>query len=175
MTLKVSIVPVGEPLQATAEALLSRLEESDLRADCTLCPRISAASEAYNPSRNQYWSTVLLYQLRVLARELDGKVLGMTELDLYVPKLNFVFGEALYHENVAIISTYRLRPILYGGGSEEIFLTRVTKEAVHELGHTLGLPHCAERRCVMRFSNSVADTDEKSERFCEYCRKRLQV
>jgi archaemetzincin len=99
------------------------------------------------------------------------RVLGITAVDLYVPQLNFVFGEARLGGPSAVISTHRLRPEFYGQlPDEKLFLRRVEIEAVHELGHTFGLGHCPKVCCVMHFSNNIADTDRKGPLFCDDCR-----
>ena len=93
----------------------------------------------------------------------------MTQVDLYVPELNFVFGLANHAFRVGVISLARLTHSNYS-----IFVSRSIKEAVHELGHAiLGLGHCDNRRCVMAFSNSLADTDYKNETFCSQCTARI--
>ncbi len=98
----------------------------------------------------------------------------MTSVDLYAPGLNFVFGEALVFRGPALISVYRLRPEYYGMlWDEGLFHERVLKEAVHELGHTLGLGHCKNPRCVMFFSNSILETDRKSAQLCRLCYNRV--
>lgn len=103
-----------------------------------------------------------------------GRVLGITEVDLYAPGLNFVFGEAEPNGKRALISSARLRPEFYGSlGNEALLLQRLLKEAVHELGHTYGLRHCEAFDCVMHFSNSLQDTDRKHWRFCADCQRRL--
>ncbi len=97
-------------------------------------------------------------------------VLGIVPVDLYEPDLNFVFGVASPITGTAVISTYRLHNSFYGLPEDEnIFIERVLKEAVHEIGHVLGLPHCPNPKCVMHFSNSIEDTDRKSYYFCENC------
>jgi archaemetzincin len=101
-------------------------------------------------------------------------MLALVDLDLYVPGLNFVFGLADLPGRRAVVALPRLREGFYGGQDDaEVFLTRVTKEAVHELGHTFGLQHCTNRRCVMVFSNSLEDTDRKEQTFCSACRTQV--
>ena len=131
--------------------------------------------EAYNPSRNQYYSTTLLYKLQAFAKNVKAdKFLAVVDVDLYVPNLNFVFGEAQCPGRFAIISVYRLKQEFYGLTSDKaLFISRVKKEAVHELGHTLGLLHCRKPTCVMFFSNSILDTDRKQDVFCPECNKKV--
>lgn len=129
---------------------------------------------AYNPERKQYYSSAILEKLRNAGSEVGERVLGLVDVDLYVPDLNFVFGEADVVEKMAVISTKRLRQEYYGlPKDEELLLDRTIKESVHELGHTYGLEHCPDSNCVMYFSNSLQDTDFKSSSFCESCKRKL--
>ena len=129
-------------------------------------------TQAYNPERKQYLSSKLLASLGKAERE--EWVIGIADVDLYVPRLNFVFGEADVLSGTAIISLCRLRQEYYGLAPDEaLFLERATKEIVHELGHTFGLGHCPDNRCVMHFSNSLADTDLKEAHFCSMCRPKI--
>ncbi len=137
-------------------------------------PGITDLSQAYNPERKQYLSPKLITSLGKM--EKDGRVVGIADVDLYVPGLNFVFGEADTAAGMSIISLYRLRPEYYGLAPDEaIFLERATKEIVHELGHTFGLAHCPNNQCVMHFSNSLADTDSKEVHFCNKCRPKIII
>jgi len=137
--------------------------------------------DAYNERRQQYHSSMVLAKMHSYVPRFDvDNVLGVTEVDLYVPRLNFVFGEAECPGRVAIISLCRLKPEFYGKPTNrELFVERSVKEAVHEVGHTLGLGHCTNSECIMFFSNSIVDTDQKKLGFCEKCYplvlKRLKV
>ncbi len=130
---------------------------------------------AYNKKRSQYLSTAILETL-MEQKEYAAydRMLGMVDQDLYVPELNFVFGEA--GQKAAVISLTRLRQEFYHLPQDEnLFYRRALTEAVHELGHTYGLGHCRNSHCVMFFSNSLTDTDKKGPDFCLECKSKLST
>lgn len=173
--MKISLRPVGEINSRTLEELRDRVSVV-FGCPVEIKPGIDDVKQAYDPRRKQYISSILLGALENLDRENDEKILGIADVDLYAPGLNFVFGEADSILDVAIISLYRLRPEFYGRPPDEtLFINRAVKEMVHELGHTFGLLHCSNPNCVMHFSNSLADTDIKEETFCSNCRPRLRI
>ena len=129
---------------------------------------------AFDSKRRQYHSTKILEWLKNIP-VMDTRILGIVDLDLYVPDLNFVFGEADVAHGVCIISLVRLRQEFYGlTKNENLFLERALKEAVHEIGHTYRLGHCGDTRCIMHFSNSLQDTDIKGPDFCPRCKLKLK-
>jgi archaemetzincin len=126
--------------------------------------------EGCDPVRNQYNSTWILSQILTLVPQEDCKILGVTSLDLYVPVLTFVFGEAQLDGRAALVSSFRLRDELYGlPKNPEKLKERLIKEAIHELGHTFGLIHCREPNCVMFTSTYAEEIDFKSKDFCSAC------
>ena len=126
----------------------------------------------FDADRGQYNSTRFLGHLLSGLDEGVSKVLGVTSVDLFVPVLTFVFGEAQLDGNAAVVSTHRLRNEAYGlPADERILMDRLDKEAVHELGHTYGLVHCVTPTCVMRSSTYVEEIDLKSAEFCPACRE----
>jgi archaemetzincin len=131
---------------------------------------------AYGPGRKQYLASKVTAFLNTIEKERDERVIGITDVDLYAPRLNFVFGEADIISGTAVVSLHRLRQEYYGlPPDKKLFIERSAKEIVHELGHTFGLGHCPDARCVMHFSNSLADTDWKEMNFCSKCRPKLPI
>jgi len=126
--------------------------------------------EGRDPIRNQYNSTWILSQILKQTPEESGKILGVTSVDLYVPVLTYVFGEAQLDGKVAVVSSYRLRDELYGlPQNPERLKERLEKEAVHELGHTFGLIHCRNPKCVMYSITYAEEIDFKAINFCGVC------
>jgi len=128
--------------------------------------------KSFNKKRNQYNSRAILNEIMFLGgtRERYDRVLGVVDTDIYASGLSFVFGEAYSPGKVALISLWRLKPPPNGESVlADVFEQRSLKEAVHELGHTLGLEHCHNALCVMHFSNSLIDTDKKQSLLCGQC------
>jgi archaemetzincin len=166
------VLPIGEIDTPLLSRLSERLEEVFEGTRAKLEKRWDLQTDSYDPARNQYHSTKILRSISKLINKSEiDKILGVTREDLYVPSLNFVFGEAECPGNVAVISIHRLDPNFYGQEDGLLLFQRTVKEAVHELGHTFGLTHCSDPNCVMFFSNRIYDTDRKNETFCDRCRK----
>jgi archaemetzincin len=169
------IMPIGA-IDPDIMDTIARVLQEIYQRETVLAEPISTPQKAYNSLRAQYNSTKVLKVLETLKPESCGFLLGVVDEDLYVPELNFVFGEADVLARVAIIALPRLRQEYYGlEPDKDLFLLRASKEAIHELGHTCGLGHCADKRCVMHFSNSLRDTDIKEPRFCATCRNKCGV
>ena len=125
---------------------------------------------AYNNTRCQYNSKLILKRLLEQSSHDTLRLVGVTPVDLYVPILKFVFGLAQIEGKCAIISLHRLYPQFYGQPSNpDLLSARVEKTALHELGHTFGLTHCQDRQCVMYSSTRIEDTDFKQSEFCPTC------
>jgi archaemetzincin len=129
---------------------------------------------AYDPLRKQTNSTVLLAQVVSGSKGLSGKRIAVVDVDLFIPILTFVFGEAQLNGTTAVVSTHRLADHYYGlPRNDALMAVRLEKEVVHELGHTFGLYHCRYFECVMRSSSSVEQIDLKSVHPCPACRDAL--
>ncbi len=133
-------------------------------------------AECLEPKRGQHSSTRILRWILSAVPPGVVKVLGITDVDLCIPVLTFVFGEAQVDGLAAVVSTARLR-LTYDErpAPPALMEARLLKECLHELGHTFGLVHCPDGTCVMSRSNSVLDVDQKRAGFCRDCRQRLRA
>jgi archaemetzincin len=132
-------------------------------------------SEFYNSNRNQYDGNLLLREVEKQHASDSTKTLALFNVDLFIPILTYIFGQAFLNGRCGIASVYRLRNEKYGIPSNEIvFQERVLKEVNHELGHTFGLIHCHDSGCVMHSSTYVEDIDQKSRHFCAKCRAEMK-
>jgi archaemetzincin len=142
--------------------------------ESTVSSLISDLAFAFDPKRDQYHSTPILAKLAAAAPAWALKVLAITKVDLFIPILTHVYGEAQLGGRACIVSFFRLNEgpsILH---APQIHVERLVKEAVHELGHTFRLRHCPSPVCLMHYCRSEADVDRKSDQLCRYCQVLLQ-
>jgi archaemetzincin len=171
MSTRIYLAEIENPLPDATEYISGWLRD-ELGVDVEPSTLGIDAMRAFDRTRRQYNSTALLAALHERNREPGAKILGVTGLDLYIPVLTFVYGEAQLGGSVAIASCYRLRNSFYGLPTDHnVTLTRLLKESLHELGHTAGLVHCQDYECVMCASTSVEEIDLKREAFCGECRE----
>lgn len=125
---------------------------------------------AFIKGRGQYYSTQIISETLKLSEALEGKVLILTELDLCIPVLTFVFGEAQLNGKHSIVSICRLHEEFYSEKSNEpLLFERIKKEVLHELGHNFGLKHCIDWDCVMHSSPGIEEVDIKGNYYCKNC------
>lgn len=125
---------------------------------------------AFHRERQQYHSSELLRAMQRYVEPDSWRVLGITSVDLYIPILTFVFGEAQMGGPCGLVSAHRLRQDFYGLAPDaDVLRNRLLKEAVHELGHTLDLTHCTDYQCAMAPSHAVEWIDLKDSSLCGAC------
>jgi len=127
-------------------------------------------SNYYNPRRRQYDANKILQVVSDMSPSPVVKTIGLLRIDLFIPILTYIFGQAKLNGNTGIVSLYRLRNELYGlEQNNDLLNDRLRKVVIHELGHTFGLIHCHNPSCIMRSSTYVEDIDQKKINFCNSC------
>ena len=129
----------------------------------------------YSIDRKQYFSTQIIAEAMKFTDEFNGKIIMLTDVDIFVPALTFIFGEAQLNGKHSILSVCRLHEEFYSGiSNENLLFERTIKEALHELGHCYGLRHCIDWDCVMHSSNGIEEVDIKGNTFCRNCISKVE-
>jgi|SRR6516162_4097541 archaemetzincin len=170
---KLQLLPVGSVDAGLLDWLRQALGEK-FRVRTELVSPGLEISFAFHAERQQYHSSEILARMQSLVNQDTWKLLGVTSLDLYIPILTFVFGEAEVGGASALVSYHRLRQDFYGLPKDlDLLANRLLIEAVHELGHTLRLTHCEDYRCAMAAAHAVEWIDIKDSGYCEACMSRV--
>ena len=170
----VHLLPVGKLEPSLLEDLCQAVPRC-FGVRCEVLPIELDPGPAYHIERQQYHSSELLQRMHALAGREHWRVIGITAVDLYIPILKYVFGEAQMGGPCAIVSFHRLRQEFYGLDRDDLLLgQRLLKESAHELGHTFHLRHCQDYRCAMASAHAVEWIDLREGSFCHSCRSRLE-
>lgn len=132
-------------------------------------PLLADVDFALDTKRRQYHSTPILEKLAALAPPRAIKLIAITRVDLFIPILTHIYGEAQLGGKTSIISTYRLQEGVVSTDSNPTVECRAVKESIHELGHTFKLRHCPERTCIMHYCRNIQDVDRKLNQLCRHC------
>ena len=144
------------------------------RVPCRVLSQRMDPKFAFHPERQQHHSSEILHAMQEHARNGALRILGVTGVDLYIPILTFVFGEAQMGGPCAVVSLHRLTQEFYGLPHDpELLRWRLIKEAVHEVGHTLDLTHCDDYSCAMAPSHAVEWIDLKAAALCPDCQRQV--
>lgn len=167
------LAPIGEIDPGFCETIAKAIERV-FECPTIVRPLLHDVDFALDTKRRQHHSTPILEKLAARAPEDAIKIIAITRVDLFIPILTHVYGEAQLGGKAAILSIHRLREGLAGATAHPSMHCRLAKEAVHELGHTFSLRHCPERTCIMHYCRSTRDVDRKSNQLCRHCRVMLQ-
>ncbi len=162
------ISPVGELSTELIEAVAGEIKHMFGFATETN-PILQDLSFALDDKRNQYHSTAILGRLAANIPPHAVRVLAIAQVDLFIPILTHVYGEAQLGGTACIVSTFRLNEGRSGINIPKKYIDRIVKEAIHELGHTFNLRHCPEHTCIMHYCRNEEDVDRKSDQLCRYC------
>jgi len=147
--------------------------KTQLRVVTDINAAIGIPKEFRDSYRDQYSVERVL---KFLNERVPGKVLAVTDNDIFLENMNFAYGQAQMSGSAGVFSIFRLRPEFYRKRADNsILMERSVKEAVHEVGHMFGLKHCLNEKCVMNFSPTIFNFDKKEKKFCNECRAKLGI
>jgi archaemetzincin len=170
---RLQIISIGELDGVVLEGIAVELA-NHFAIPCEVMSPTINPSFAFHGERRQYHSSKLLMELQKFVTPYTWRILGVAGVDLYIPILTFVFGEAQMGGPASVVSYYRLQQEFYGLPADgNLLRQRLLKESVHELGHTLDLTHCEDYRCAMSASHSVELIDLKENSFCSACAEQV--
>jgi len=166
---RLHLLPIGSPDLQLVEWLAQVMGEKFHLPTQVLTPPLDPTF-ALHAERQQYHSSEVLAAMQRYVSSSTWRLLGITHLDLYIPILTFVFGEAQLGGPSAVVSYHRLQQEFYGLPQDrDLLANRLLVESVHELGHTLHLTHCHDYQCAMAPAHAVEWIDIKDSGFCEDC------
>ena len=171
----VYLQPLGQELPEADVALVERALTAFYTVEVRKLVRIDLPQVAWYPPRRRWRAEKIL---RVLAdrKPADGaRILGLTAADISTTKGKIedwgVLGLGDLDGPAGVISTLRA----HKGAKRELHAReRLAKVAVHEIGHTLGLPHCPTRGCLMEDAEGTVKKTDTEYDLCERCRKLLR-
>jgi archaemetzincin len=164
----VGVLRLGSVGEAVLNIVAANLQEI-LHLSVDILPARQTPEFAYSDSRKQYHAALILKKLAE-SRQPHPRILALVSVDLFIPVLTHVFGEAQMGGRAAVVSLHRLRHKAEGVRVPlDTYYERAVKVALHEVAHTFDLVHCNQPECIMRFSSGLSDLDELPLFFCEYC------
>ena len=173
-TKPIGVVPLGEVCELTLKSIAAHIL-GYLYLDALILPPMEPPAYAYDKRRHQYDAGAIITALESLPFPQCDKIIGVVDLDLFIPIFTHVFGEARQGNRVALISLYRLKPPSSPSQAGlNLQMERAAKVALHELGHLYDLHHCMDTLCLMHFSGGLEDLDQTPLYLCRYCSIYLQ-
>jgi archaemetzincin len=174
MTSLFSILPMGCIPEIMIKSIAAHIQ-GYLDIDTDILPPSPVPAHAFDQKRLQYNAAHIIEKIEQKALRQQKRILGIVDVDLFIPVFTHVLGEARQGGEAAVISVYRLlekrdEKTPYS----PLILERTAKIALHEASHLFNLSHCMDENCLMHFSGSLDDIDNLSFYFCRYCSAHLK-
>jgi len=163
------IQPLGDVNPEYMEEVKSSVE-SFFGFSCQVKSKVEFTADILAGSKTRYEASKILEKYHS-----SDYLLILTEKDIAcengdIPEWG-IFGYGEITGTTCVVSTFRLKRKV----SETVFLDRLKKVALHELGHNLGLDHCSnDSKCMMNDAKGTSkEMDNEKIWFCDKCRKQI--
>lgn len=168
----VYIQPLGYVHNNTIQVIKKSIE-SFYGFRCEILKEVSLTEDILASSKKRFEANKILLKYKS-----PKNILLVTEKDIayHNKKRNVkewgIIGLGYRPGTTCIISTQRIKK----GVNYNIFLDRLKKVSLHEIGHNLGLDHCTfDINCLMNDANgTVKQIDREKVWICDNCRKKIK-
>jgi archaemetzincin len=170
------IQPLGTVLPDEDLTLVRQALVEFYNVQIRVLPLVDLPEQAYYEPRRRYRAEKILHFLLEKLPGEGDRILGLTGVDISTNKGSIkdwgILGLAHLGGRECIVSAFRC----YGRARErEHARILLAKVAVHEVGHTLGLDHCATKGCLMEDAGGRIGTCDREYDICTGCRHTLRV
>jgi len=171
----IGVVPIGAVPKLVPNTIAGHIT-GFLNLPVEICPPLEHPAYAYNAHRLQYDAGRIIESLESGPLRQYEKVLGVLDLDLFIPLFTHCLGQARQGGRCALVSVFRLQDDRRKSDTapSPLSLARAAKIALHELGHLFALFHCSDHHCLMHFCADIEDLDSTPPHYCRYCHRFLQ-
>ena len=170
----IGVIPIGRVPEIVPDSIAAHLL-GYLELEAEILPGLEHPAYAFDRKRQQYNAAVIISSLESGPFHGHSKIIGVLDIDLFIPIFTHTFGEAVQGGRFALASLYRLKHNRDGSeAAPSVMLERLAKVALHEAGHLFNLFHCSDERCLMHFSGNIQDLDMSPFCFCRYCSARFK-
>jgi len=166
---RIGVVPIGVVPDIAPKVVAAHIA-GHLNLETTILEPVGNPMYALDEQRLQFNAAAILQNMESRPFKSIDKIVGVLNVDIFLPIFTHVFGEARQGGRVALVSLSRLivEPSEMEGPSPTA-LERTAKVALHELGHLFDLAHCENNPCLMHFSGNLEELDRTPFNLCRYC------
>lgn len=155
-------------------------------AKVVVLPQMEVPKNSYvNIKTPRFRADSLIKELKLNKSDTIDYVLGLINSDISTTKRDKngkikepsskyidwgVFGLGYQPGQSSIVSTFRIKT-----ENKKLYIIRLKKVCIHEVGHNFGLKHCSSDMCVMQdAAETIKTVDNVKMELCEKCKQKIE-